>query len=127
MTAKSLGRESGANGWNRVRLPSAGRRALACVSMPANTSKRRSLDKQVAKLNHGGREPRTSTGRSEVKVVSMQEQAPYFVGWGTLSLINAGLAQAKGRSGLAWWLISILLGPVATFLIVVLPEIESQP
>ena len=95
--------------------------------MPANTSKRRSLDKQVAKLNHGGREPRTSTGRSEVKVVSMQEQAPYFVGWGTLSLINAGLAQAKGRSGLAWWLISILLGPVATFLIVVLPEIESQP
>ena len=25
----------------------------------------------------------------------------FFVGWGTLSLINAGLAQGKGRSGLA--------------------------
>jgi hypothetical protein len=45
----------------------------------------------------------------------------YFVGWGTLSLINAGLAQSKGRGGLAWWLLSLLLGPVATFLLVVLP------
>jgi len=25
----------------------------------------------------------------------------YVVGWGTLALINAGLAQGKGRSGLA--------------------------
>ena len=44
----------------------------------------------------------------------------FFVGWGTLSLINAGLAQAKGRGGLNWWLISLLLGPLATLLIVVL-------
>jgi hypothetical protein len=51
----------------------------------------------------------------------MNESAPYFVGWGTLSLINAGLAQAKGRSGLIWWLLSLLLGPFATLLIVVLP------
>ena len=26
----------------------------------------------------------------------------YAVGWFTLSLINAGLAQAKGRSGVGW-------------------------
>ena len=52
----------------------------------------------------------------------MQNQAQFFVGWGTLSLINAGLAQAKGRSGVLWWLLSLLLGPIATFLIVVLPE-----
>jgi hypothetical protein len=44
----------------------------------------------------------------------------YVVGWGTLALINAGLAQSKGRSGLAWFLASLLLGPVATLLIVVL-------
>jgi hypothetical protein len=44
----------------------------------------------------------------------------FFVGWGTLSLINAGLAQSKGRSGLIWWLLSLLLGPIATLLIVVL-------
>jgi hypothetical protein len=47
----------------------------------------------------------------------------YFVGWGTLALINAGLAQSKGRSGLVWFLASLLIGPIATFLIVVLdPE-----
>ena len=46
----------------------------------------------------------------------------YFVGWGTLSLINAGLAQSKGRSGLLWWLVSLLLGPIATLIIVVLPR-----
>ncbi len=52
----------------------------------------------------------------------MEDQASFFVGWGTLTLINAGLAQAKGRSGLIWWLISLVAGPVATFLIVVLPR-----
>jgi len=44
----------------------------------------------------------------------------YAIGWGTLALINAGLAQGKHRSGLAWFLASLLLGPVATFLIVAL-------
>lgn len=44
----------------------------------------------------------------------------YYAGWGTLSLINAGLAQGKNRSALAWFLISLLLGPIATFLIVFL-------
>lgn len=41
----------------------------------------------------------------------------YFIGWGTLSLINAGLAQGKNRSGLNWFLLSLLLGPVATFIL----------
>ncbi len=48
----------------------------------------------------------------------------YAVGWFTLSLINAGLAQSKGRSGLAWWLGSLLLGPIATLLIVVLDPVK---
>ena len=55
----------------------------------------------------------------------MQNQAQFFVGLGTLSLINAGLAQSKGRSGLLWWLLSLFLGPIATFLIVVLPPIPK--
>jgi hypothetical protein len=46
----------------------------------------------------------------------------WYAGWGTLALINAGLAQAKHRSGLAWFLISVLIGPVATLLIVVLDD-----
>ncbi len=49
----------------------------------------------------------------------------YFVGWGTLTLINAGLAQSKGRSGLLWWLISLFLGPIATFLIVFLDRVRD--
>jgi hypothetical protein len=55
----------------------------------------------------------------------MQEHANYVIGLGTLSLINDGLAQSKGRSGLLRWLFSLLLGPLATFLIVVLPAVRS--
>ena len=50
----------------------------------------------------------------------------YAVGWFTLALINAGLAQSKNRSGLGWWLASLVIGPIATFLIVVL-EKPSAP
>ena len=51
----------------------------------------------------------------------MQGSSEFFVGWGTLSLINAGLAQSKGRSGAGWWFASIFIGPIATLLIVVVP------
>jgi len=44
----------------------------------------------------------------------------YYVGWGTLALINAGLAQTKNRVGMLWFVISLFLGPLATFLVVVL-------
>lgn len=54
---------------------------------------------------------------AEVTAVS-NEVGGWAVGWGTLSLINAGLAQAKGHSGLLWWLASLLLGPIATLIIV---------
>ena len=54
------------------------------------------------------------------------ETTSYAVGWGTLAMINAGLAQSKNHSGLLWFLLSLILGPLATFLIVVfcgkLPE-----
>jgi hypothetical protein len=42
----------------------------------------------------------------------------YAVGLGTLALLNAGLAQSKNRSGLLWFLLSLPLGPVATFFLV---------
>ena len=50
----------------------------------------------------------------------------FAVGWGTLSLINAGLAQGKGRGGLLWGLVSLLLGPAATLIIVLLPEVRAR-
>lgn len=49
-------------------------------------------------------------------------QGGYTIGWGTLALVNAGLAQGKNRSGLNWFLLSLILGPIATFLIVILDK-----
>ena len=56
----------------------------------------------------------------------MDDRTNFFVGWGTLSLINAGLAQSKGRSGLIWCLLSLVLGPFATILIVVLDKVRMD-
>lgn len=50
----------------------------------------------------------------------------YFVGWGTLALINAGLAQGKGRKGLNWFFISLLLGPFATLILVLMEDLRSS-
>ncbi len=50
----------------------------------------------------------------------------FVAGWGTLALINAGLAQGKGRSGLIWFITSLLLGPLATFLIVILSAVSQD-
>jgi len=48
----------------------------------------------------------------------------YGIGWGTLALINAGIAQGKNRSGFNWFLLSLLLGPIATLILVL---VEKRP
>ena len=48
----------------------------------------------------------------------MDQARDYAIGWGTLCLLTAGIAQGKNRSGLAWFLLTLLLGPVATFILV---------
>lgn len=50
----------------------------------------------------------------------------FFVGWGTLMLINAGIAQGKNRSGLNWFLLSLLLGPIATLGLVLSDKLPSN-
>lgn len=57
----------------------------------------------------------------------LQNARGYAVGWGALSLINAGIAQGKNRSGLNWWLLSIPLGPIATLLLVAFFKKLPQP
>lgn len=42
----------------------------------------------------------------------------YAVGWGTLALLNANIAQLKGRSGLVFGLLSLIGGPIVTFALV---------
>jgi hypothetical protein len=39
--------------------------------------------------------------------------------WFALALVNAAIAQQRGRSGLNWFLLSLLLGPLATLLLVI--------
>ena len=48
----------------------------------------------------------------------MNNEIEYSVGWFTLALINAGLAQSKHRSHVWWFFVSLLIGPIATLLIV---------
>jgi hypothetical protein len=54
------------------------------------------------------------------------ESGGYAIGWSTLALINAGLAQGKNRSGLIWFLWSVLLGPIATLVLVLLAKRPSD-
>ena len=64
------------------------------------------------------------------EVIHVHEYSGYGVGWFTLALINAGLAQSKNRSGLNWWLASVFIGPIATFLIVIfdrVPPADRRP
>tara|TARA_R110000744_G_scaffold32114_5_gene75261 strand:+ start:2840 stop:3274 length:435 start_codon:yes stop_codon:yes gene_type:complete len=57
---------------------------------------------------------------------SIANTSSYFVGWFTLALINAGLAQGKGRNGLIWFIVSLFVGPIATLLIVVFENLNKQ-
>jgi hypothetical protein len=45
--------------------------------------------------------------------------------WLAVALINAGLAEQKNRSRLAWFFISVFFGPLATLLIVVMPPPDA--
>lgn len=56
----------------------------------------------------------------------MHLEKDWFVGWGTLALINAGLAQSKARSGLGWFLGSLLLGPLATLFLVLIDNLRPR-
>jgi len=60
-----------------------------------------------------------------MQIAVLQNTGEYAVGWFTLSLINAGLAQTKGRSGLGWWLASLFFGPICTLLIVLLDPVKQ--
>lgn len=44
----------------------------------------------------------------------------YAVGWLTLSLVIAGIAQGKNRSGLGWWFLGLIFGPFALLVLLLL-------
>ena len=47
------------------------------------------------------------------------EYQNYFVGWGTLALLNSAIAQLQSRSALLWFFLSLLFGPIATLFLLV--------
>lgn len=57
----------------------------------------------------------------------MDPNAANSWGWLALAFVNAGLAEQKNRSRLTWFLLSLLLGPIATLLIVVWAPPEKAP
>jgi hypothetical protein len=57
----------------------------------------------------------------------LDTSSSYFVGWGTLALINAGIAQGKNRGGLNWFFLSLFLGPIASFLLVAFYQKVETP
>ncbi|MFG0318954.1 MAG: hypothetical protein ACF8XB_16910 [Planctomycetota bacterium JB042] len=59
-------------------------------------------------------------------LAALSSERDAAIGWGTLTLINAGIAQGKNRSGLNWFLLSLLLGPIATFVLVILDKLPPE-
>ena len=57
----------------------------------------------------------------------MDPNATNSWGWLALALVNAGLAEQKNRSRLSWFLLSLLLGPIATLYIVATAAPQSEP
>ncbi|RJT79060.1 antitermination protein NusB [Arthrobacter cheniae] len=47
--------------------------------------------------------------------------------WFAVAVINAGLAEHKNRSRLAWFFLSLFFGPFATLLIVVMRPARPVP
>ena len=60
-------------------------------------------------------------------LLALENSPSYAIGWGSLALITAGLAQSKNRSGLNWFLLSVFFGPLATFALVAGCDKLPQP
>ena len=46
--------------------------------------------------------------------------------WSILTLVNANIAQCKNRSGLNWFLLSIILGPSATLILAFMDKLPNM-
>ncbi|HET7663587.1 MAG TPA: antitermination protein NusB [Rhodanobacteraceae bacterium] len=51
---------------------------------------------------------------------------PVIIGWVTLALVNAGLAQGKNRRGLVWFVLSLVFGPLATLALVIMAKVPQR-
>ena len=56
----------------------------------------------------------------------LSSRQEWYAGWGSLALIIAGLAHSYGRGRLSWFLVGLLLGPLALFLLVIWGKEEGS-
>ena len=56
----------------------------------------------------------------------VQRITDYTVGYMTLSLIIAGIAQCKNRDGFVWWVLAIIFGPLVLFWLLTLDKIPDE-
>ena len=47
--------------------------------------------------------------------------------WATLSLVTAGIAQGKNRTGFGWWILSLIIGPLALLILLFMPKLQYEP
>ena len=47
--------------------------------------------------------------------------------WVTVAILAGGFARTRNRSALAWFVLTVFLGPIAAFLLVVWPPVDSAP
>lgn len=50
-----------------------------------------------------------------------------IVGWWTLAMIVAGIAQGKNRSGLNWFILTLIFGPLALIYLLLCDKLKEQP
>ena len=61
-----------------------------------------------------------------ISQIAIDTSNEFYLGWGTLMLINAALARSLGRSGLGWFLGSLFIGPIATLLLALLGPLGKR-
>lgn len=62
----------------------------------------------------------------DAQIPWLMQGLPILIGWVTLALINAGLAQGKQRRGLVWFALSLVFGPLATLALVLMPRARQR-
>ncbi|MBF4549353.1 hypothetical protein [Pseudoclavibacter sp. VKM Ac-2888] len=55
------------------------------------------------------------------------DQATLTAIWFSIALLGAGYARSRNRSAWTWFLLTLLTGPIALFLLVVWPAREPKP
>jgi hypothetical protein len=56
----------------------------------------------------------------------MESGGEAVVGWGTLAMIIAGIAQCKNRSGACWFVGGLFLGPIALFCLLLSDKLQKS-